>query len=233
MNDAVVLLSGGADSTTLLHLVVKQLHPDSTIHALSMHYGQKHSKELQCARWQAQALAPWVHHEEMDLYYLKRKLAKGSALVRGGADVPDLSALTDAQRKHPPTYVPNRNMMLLSMAVAYAEAQGVRSVYYGAQAQDEYGYWDCTVEFLARMNAVLQLNRATPVTIHAPFVACSKAEVVMMGAKLGVDYAHTWSCYKGTPKPCGTCPTCVERTTAFRTVGLQDPLNPTQEDMTL
>ena len=114
--------------------------------------------------------------------------------------------------------------MLLAMAAAYAEAQGLEDVFYGAQAQDEYGYWDCTATFLERVNAVLGLNRARPVAVRAPFVARTKAEILRTGLELGVDFAHTWTCYRGGETACGTCPTCVERLAAFRALGIADPV---------
>ena len=115
-------------------------------------------------------------------------------------------------------------MMLLSMAAAYAEAAGIADIYYGAQAQDEYGYWDCTPAFLEGLNAVFALNRRTPVKVHAPLVHHSKADNVLMGIDLGVDFGQTWSCYRGGDSACGTCPTCVERLNAFAAAGMEDPL---------
>jgi 7-cyano-7-deazaguanine synthase len=116
--------------------------------------------------------------------------------------------------------------MLLSLAAAYAEANKIADVYYGAQAQDEYGYWDCTTDFLGRINAVLSLNRDTPVRIHAPFVSHDKAANVLLGQELGVDFALTWTCYRGEPgHPCATCPACVERLNAFAKAGIPDPLD--------
>jgi len=138
--------------------------------------------------------------------------------------VPDLASLTQEALTQPPTYVPNRNMMLLSMAAAYAEAHDMTEVFYGAQAQDEYGYWDCTRDFLERINGVLSLNRRRPVTVHAPFVSKSKAETVALGVKLGVDFTQTWSCYRGGEAACGACPTCVERLNAFKANGFADPV---------
>jgi len=221
-NRAVVLLSGGLDSTVLLHHLCAT-EKELEIHGLSFHYGQRHSRELDCATWQARA-AGIARHQIIDLRFLGPLLQSGSALIEGGAPVPDLSDLDAAALSQPPTYVPNRNMMLLSMAAACAEAQGGTAVYYGAQAQDEYGYWDCTYAFLERINEVLQLNRKTPVTIHAPFVHTSKADIVGRGQEIGIDFAQTWSCYRGGDKPCGECPTCVERHNAFAAQGLADPL---------
>jgi 7-cyano-7-deazaguanine synthase len=109
-------------------------------------------------------------------------------------------------------------MVLLALAAAYAEAKGVQDVFYGAQRQDEYGYWDCSGKFVERLNDVLSLNRGKPVRVHAPFARMRKAEVLRLGLELGVDYEHTWTCYRGGAKPCGTCPSCVERDAAFREV---------------
>lgn len=219
---AAVLLSGGLDSTTLLFYVVNTLKR-SPVHTISFDYGQRHNRELRCAAWQA-ARAGVTAHDVVDLGFLGPMLKNASALVEDGADVPDLDELDRDQLDQPPTYVPNRNMMLLSIAAACAEARGVRDVFYGAQAMDEYGYWDCTAAFLDRINAVLSLNRRDSVTIHAPFVNLKKTDVLKIGLELGVDYSQTWSCYRGGKIACGTCPTCVERLSAFREVGVKDPL---------
>ena len=165
---AVVLVSGGIDSTVLLHHVLRDLGRDP-VHALSFNYGQRHAKELECARFQVNAAGAASHHV-VDITFLGELIKNGSSLILGGSPVPDLAELSEKQLEQPPTYVPNRNMLLLSIAAAFAEAQGIREVFYGAQAQDEYGYWDCTTVFLERMNHVLSLNRADPVVVHAPFV---------------------------------------------------------------
>ncbi len=219
---AVVLLSGGLDSSVLLHYVGVRLR-ETPVHALSVLYGQRHAKELECARIQARR-AGVASHEIADLSCLRPLLAPGSALIQGGAAVPDLDALAPEQREQPPTYVPNRNMMLLSVAAAVAEARGLSRVYYGAQAQDEYGYWDCTRPFVEGVNGVLRLNRRNGVEIRTPFLDFSKAAIVRLGLDLGVDLAQTWSCYRGGDTPCGSCPTCVERRKAFEQCGVQ-PVN--------
>jgi 7-cyano-7-deazaguanine synthase len=219
---AVVLLSGGMDSTVLLHHVVRELRR-APVHAISFDYRQRHRKELEAAAWQA-ARGGVAAHQVVDVGYVAELVKGGTTLVSGSAEVPNLADLSPASLDQPPTYVPNRNMILLSLAAAYAEAQGIRDVFYGAQAHDEYGYWDCTREFLARINLVLALNRREAVTIHAPLIGKRKAELVKMGRALGVDFAQTWSCYRGGAKACGTCPTCVERLKAFAEVGARDPL---------
>lgn len=222
MNSAVVLLSGGLDSSVLLHEVRRRLG-HGALHALSFYYGQKHARELEMARAQA-ATTGVVSHRVVDISFFKELTAGGSALTDDAIPVPDLAALSASQLAQPPTYVPNRNMVLLSLAAAYAEAAGVRDVFYGAQKQDRYGYWDCTPDFIERVNDLLALNRVRPVRVQAPFAALSKADVVRLGVELGVDFSRTWSCYRGVPPACGSCPTCVERLAAFREAGLADPL---------
>ena len=124
----------------------------------------------------------------------------------------------------PPTYVPNRNMIFLALAAAYAESLHVNTVVYGAQRHDVYGYWDTTPDFLAQLNQVYALNRKTPVRIEAPFVQYSKADILRIGLELDVDYGQTWSCYAGGDAACGRCPTCAERLKAFEEVGIPDPV---------
>lgn len=227
MNDhstgALVLLSGGLDSSVLLRFVVQSLH-HSPVQTLSYDYGQRHRRELASAAWQAKA-CEIESHREIDISFVGDVLKGATTLVSAGADVPDLGDLSDGELDQPPTYVPNRNMMLLSIAVAYAEAQGIQHVFYGAQAQDEYGYWDCTAEFVERVNSLLSLNRRERVTVHAPFIDKKKSELVTLGVELGVDFSRTWSCYRGGELACGTCPTCVERLNAFATAGHKDPLD--------
>ena len=222
MRKAVILLSGGIDSSTLLHMISAR-EVGVELYALSFQYGQKHSRELRMAAWQAEA-AGVCDHQIMDISFFSDLVGQGSVLTAIGSSVPDLTDLTEKELDQPPTYVPNRNMMLLSLAAAFAESRGVQRVCYGAQAQDQYGYWDCTEAFVERMNTVFSLNRRDPIQVEAPFVGCSKADVVKIGLEIGVDYAHTWTCYRGDAKPCLACPSCVERADAFRGAGIKDPL---------
>jgi len=170
------------------------------------------------ARWQAEAAA--ADFREVDASFFGGLIAGGSALTDSAVDVPDLADLSMEERRQPPTYVPNRNLVLLSLAAAYAEALDAQDVFYGAQAQDQYGYWDCTTEFVKRLNDVLSLNRRRPVRIHAPFAELRKVEVVKIGLALGVDYTHTWSCYRGGKAACGTVQAVPNAATAFREAGL-------------
>lgn len=219
---AVVLVSGGLDSSVLLHHVVKNLKRDP-VHVISYHYAQRHLRELECATFQV-AQAGAAVHRIIDISFLGELLSGGTALVTGGSEVPDLAELDEVARRQPPTYVPNRNMILLSLAVGYAEANGIHEVYYGAQAQDDYGYWDCTYAFIDRINDLLGLNRGKPVQVLAPLTSHSKADNVRLGDSLGVQFSQTWSCYRGGEVACGACPTCVERLKAFEIVGEVDPI---------
>ncbi|MDD5482670.1 MAG: 7-cyano-7-deazaguanine synthase QueC [Kiritimatiellae bacterium] len=220
---AVILLSGGLDSTTLLHYLRKQLECEA-IYALTFNYGQKHfARELSCARWQIRRLSV-REHLVVDISFFKRFIGKSSALTSRFNPIPDYAAIRPRELSQPPTYVPNRNMILLALACAHAEALAITRVYYAAQRQDYYGYWDCSKQFVAGMNKVLRLNHRQAVRIEAPFAGAGKKQVLRTGLALGVDYAHTWSCYRGHKKACGQCPSCVERMAAFKANKVRDPL---------
>jgi 7-cyano-7-deazaguanine synthase len=217
MSDCVAIVSGGMDSVTLLYylVAVKQRQPA----IISFYYGQKHHKEVALAQAHAQHLG--CNHTVCDLTPMS-DLFKTSALVSEQIAVPTMASVQgDSQ---PTTYVPNRNMIFLSLAAAYAESHNASAVFYGAQRHDLYGYWDTTPDFLDRLNHVYSLNRKTPIQIEAPFVHHSKADVLRQGLAIGVDYAQTWSCYEGQDLACGLCPTCAERLAAFAEVGLVDPI---------
>lgn len=220
---AVVLVSGGMDSTTLLHHVIKHLGYDE-IFALSYHYGQKHSKELVMAKWQSEQLSEVKKYSTLDIRLVAGLTMGTSALTDNEIAVPALDSIAECDLDQPLTYVPNRNMIMLSLAAAYAESHGCTQVFYGAQAQDEYGYWDCTATFVKQINNVLNLNRKNPVVIKAPFTSKSKTEELEMGLKMGIDYSQTWTCYRGGEKACGVCPTCIERLKAFKDLNIVDPL---------
>jgi 7-cyano-7-deazaguanine synthase len=218
MVNCVAIVSGGMDSVTLLHHLVKT--EKLTPAVISFVYGQKHAKEIDYARENV-ALLGLEQFRVVDLSPF-RAIFGGSALVSEAVAIPDIEAVRGDPQ--PATYVPNRNMLFLAFAAAYAESLGVSRVFYGAQKMDYYGYWDCTPEFLEGLNQVYALNRKTPVQIEAPFVNYSKADVLRTGLAIGVDYAKTWSCYAGQEKACGRCPTCAERLKAFAEVGMVDPV---------
>jgi len=221
-DSCILLLSGGLDSVTLLHYLVKR-EKYRQVYAISFLYGQKHLKEIRCAEWQMNVLE-MKGHFVVDLSFLSVLLQGSSTLITGGGDVPRLDEIREEDKVQPSTYVPNRNMIFLSIASAWAETLHIQDVYYSAQAHDEYGYWDCTEPFVTNINAVLSLNRKHKIRVNAPFISFSKKEILQIGFSLGVNYSHTWSCYRGEENACGTCPTCIERLKAFEAIGRNDPL---------
>lgn len=223
----VIVMSGGLDSSTLLtHQVISaeesnRIGEPTELVAVTFNYGQRHAdKELSCAMWQCSYYS--VPLEVFDIRTLAAQIMSASALVNRGIAVPKIvDAMGDPQ---PATYVPNRNLLFLEMATAYAESIGAGAVFYGAQKHDMYGYWDTTAEFLVRVNAIHSLNRKSAIYVEAPFIRDSKAKVVEYGLRNGTRYEHTWSCYNGREKACGTCPTCAERIKAFIENDTVDPL---------
>jgi len=211
----VVILSGGMDSSTLLaKLVAVQTAP---IYVLTFDYGQRHSREILAADAVADYLkVPLDFRALIDV----PQIFQGSALVDEDIDIPQ-----DVEgQPQPVTYVPNRNMIFLSLAIGFAESRGAQVVYYRAHLEDSYGYWDCTAEFVAALNATLQLNRGKPVRIEAPFVELKKEELLQIGLDLKFPYELTWTCYEGGEIACGVCPTCDARLKAFAANEATDPL---------
>ena len=227
MKKVVLVLSGGLDSTTLLHYSAKILNLE--IFPISFDYGQKHKIELEMAKKQVEGLKEKfkVHDLKIvDMSFMKELLKGSSALVDDEIEVPKLEeVLGEAQ---PITYVPFRNLIMLSIALSYAEAKGCDAVFYGAQRHDEYaGYWDTTMYFVEKVNEVAKLNREHLIKVVAPFVNLHKWEEIIIGKELGVDYSKTWTCYKGPDEKgcaCGECPTCKDRIKAFAVAGFKDPL---------
>jgi 7-cyano-7-deazaguanine synthase len=216
--ETLAIVSGGMDSVTMLHYLVKKQRLKPAV--LSFTYGQKHVREIECARYQANLLGCEIH-QVVDLSFLAAAFAR-SALVSTNVAVPTIDMVEgDSQ---PATYVPFRNTIFLSIAAAFAETLGLREVCYGAQAHDLYGYWDTTPEYQERINSLFSLDRKSQIQVNAPLVRYSKTEVLLLGLELGVDYSQTCACYEGNQLACGKCPTCAERLQAFRNVGMEDPL---------
>ncbi|VVB70887.1 7-cyano-7-deazaguanine synthase [uncultured archaeon] len=212
---AVLILSGGVDSTTLLYKMQDDGHE---VYALTFNYAQRHKKEIDCARKIAEKLG--IPHRVVDLSNLAALL--GDSALLGGKDVPSCHYTEDAAKQ---TVVPNRNMIMLSIAAGYAEAHEVPAVYYAAHKNDSTIYPDCRAEFVEALKPAIRLATAWhPVELQAPFVDLTKAEIVKMGLELGVPFEMTWSCYQGRDLPCRSCPTCIEREEAFRLNGCMDPL---------
>lgn len=213
---SVVVMSGGLDSTTLLYWVINRGYRP---YALSFDYGQRHVKELECARKTCRRLG--VKHTIVDLRGIRGLLAS-SALTNQDVRVPEEHYSHESQKA---TVVPNRNAIMLNIALGYAVNIGAEKVFYAAHYNDRAIYPDCRWEFVESINVTAKLACDNPrIEVAAPFVHRTKAEIVAIGHELGVPFADTWSCYKGGDKACGVCGTCRERIEAFQLSGLRDPL---------
>lgn len=204
----VVLLSGGMDSVTLLHTAVA-LYGNDVVVAVSFDYGQRHKKELEYARNTADRLG--VKHHVFVVGDLFTQMHSQCSLV-SSTPVPEGHYAEESMKA---TVVPNRNMFMLSIAAAFAMANGYPKVWFGAHAGDHTIYPDCRPEFVDALSKAVELADWNKVTIHAPFVNLSKSEIVAIGDNLQIDWGTTWSCYNGGEEPCGKCGTCVEREEAL------------------
>ena len=214
---AVVIYSGGMDSFTVLH---EAIHTHPEVHALSFNYGQRHSKELEKAHAVCKILR--IPHQVVDLRNIS-SLVQGSSLT-SDIDVPEGHYAEENMKK---TVVPNRNMIMLSLAVGYAVSIGSGHVYCGAHAGDHDIYPDCRLDFFTALNRATLIANYQPVELHVPFIAKDKTLILQRGVQLGLtaqDYAMTWTCYNGREKACGKCGACVERQEAFAAIGWVDPL---------
>ena len=220
----VVLLSGGVDSTTCLALALKDTSPEDVL-AVNMYYGQRHEKEMLSARKIAAYYG--VELMEMDLSIIFSK-SDCSLLKSSKNSIPEetyAEQLKKTNGKPVSTYVPFRNGLMLSAAASIAVSVGAEFVFYGAHADDAAGnaYPDCSPEFARSINDAIYLGTDKQVSVIAPFIHSTKADIVREGLKLGVPYNLTWSCYEGGEKPCGRCATCIDRKKAFEQNGVSDP----------
>jgi 7-cyano-7-deazaguanine synthase len=219
---AVVLLSGGLDSATALAIAKSQ---GFDCYALSFRYGQRHAVELECAAQIAKAQGVAEHRTvTIDLGAFG-----GSALTDRNLDVPHEAGAAD---EIPITYVPARNTVFLSYALAWAEVLGSTDIFIGVNALDYSGYPDCRPEFIAAYEKMANLATKAGVTgnrltIHTPLIALTKAQIIQKGLALGVDYGATSSCYDPAPdgSACGTCDSCHLRLKGFKEAGTKDPRN--------
>lgn len=220
---AVVLLSGGLDSTTVLAIAIER---GFEAFALSFRYGQRHGVELDAAARVAAALGARRHVvADIDL-----RAFGGSALTDDDLAVPHHDSVDAIGGEIPPTYVPARNTIFLSFALAWAETLGASDVFIGVSALDYSGYPDCRPEYIAAYQRMANLATKAGVegsqrlTIHTPLIALTKAETIRRGLDLGVDYALTHSCYDPVAgRACGTCDSCLLRARGFAELGLADP----------
>ncbi|WP_020407368.1 7-cyano-7-deazaguanine synthase QueC [Hahella ganghwensis] len=210
----VTIFSGGMDSFTLLNQLVAE---GKEVYALSFNYGQRHSKELQCAEKVCAQLG--VSHKTVDITSINSLLA-GSSLT----DDIDVAEGHYAEENMKSTVVPNRNMILLSLAIGYAVSLKAEAVYYGAHGGDHAIYPDCRPPFVEKMHEVSLLANYEPVAVKAPYLHMTKIDILREGLALGLNYADTWTCYNGREKACGKCGSCVERLEAFAENGVTDPL---------
>lgn len=217
---AVVLLSGGLDSATAAAMATSQGY---AVYALTVSYGQRHACELEAARRVATAVGAARHVElNVDLS------AFGGSALTDAIDVPKDRPIDASDI--PVTYVPARNTVFLSLALAWAETLGARDIFIGVNALDYSGYPDCRPEFVNAFEHLAELATKAGVEgqrfrVHAPLIQMTKAQIIEAGVALGVDYGLTHSCYDPTPdgRPCGHCDSCVLRARGFAEAGLSDP----------
>lgn len=212
---AVIILSGGLDSTTLLYDVIAHgLEP----YALSINYGQRHKKELVMAAKTCRELD--IPHKIVELQCLN-ELLQGSSLTTPGIATPHGKYDEENMKA---TVVPNRNMIMLSIAAGYAISIKAEKLFYGAHAGDHAIYPDCRPEFIAQLYEAIKLADWHSVSLLAPYSKKSKGEIVVRGIELKVPFENTWTCYEGGEKPCGKCGACQERAEAFEYAIAEDPL---------
>jgi len=210
----VVLLSGGMDSVTALHHALRE---HEVVAGLSFDYGAKHhAMELPMAAWHcAQADIP---HRIASLDFVAREFQ--SDLLCTGGDIPDGHYEEESMKR---TVVPFRNGIMLAIAAGFAESRSAEGIVIAAHAGDHAIYPDCREDFLEPMAHAITEGTYARISLLRPFVAIDKAGIARRGAELGVDFSHTWSCYKGGELHCGSCGTCVERREAFTLAGVPDP----------
>jgi len=220
----VVLLSGGMDSATCLGLAVRESPP---VHALTVVYGQRHMREIRCAR----ALAGHYGIEKHSVLDIPIGPLLDSSLTDRHRPLP--RAGKRGRTAIPSTYVPARNTLLLAAALGYAESHRLARIYLGVNAIDYSGYPDCRPEYLraferlARLATRVGVEEHRSIHLRAPLLRKSKADIVRWGERLGVPWRLTWSCYAGGAEPCGVCDSCRLRALGFREAGVRDPTVPT------
>ncbi len=209
-----VLLSGGMDSVTALHHAARE---HEVVSALSFDYGSKHNaSEIPCAQWHAAQLG--VPHTVIALPFVNDHFA--SDLLQSGGEIPDGHYAEENMKR---TVVPFRNGIMLSIAAGFAESRGAEGLVIAAHSGDHAIYPDCREPFMQAMSDAICLGTYVEIQVLRPFINTDKTGIARLGAELGVDFARTWSCYKGGATHCGTCGTCVERREAFLLAGIGDP----------
>lgn len=212
MKDGIIVLSGGMDSVTMLHEFASEIKV-----AVSFDYGSKHNaKEIPFAALHCQRLG--IQHIVIPLDFMTRYFK--SSLLMGGEDIPE-GNYDDENMKS--TVVPFRNGIMLSVAAGLAESHGLKRLFIANHFGDHAIYPDCRAGFIKAMSEAVSEGTYEHIRIEAPYTDINKTDIAKRGAKLGINYAETWSCYKGGEKHCGKCGTCMERKEAFREARLIDP----------
>lgn len=221
---AVVILSGGLDSTTCMGIAREEGYE---LYPLTFDYGQRHRLELDNARQVAEFYGVADRHKVLTLSFMKE--FGGSALTDEAIDVPKVDGQAQPEETIPVTYVPGRNLMFLSIACSYAEATGSEAVFIGVNALDYSGYPDCRPEFIQKVQETVALGtktgvEGTQIRLATPLIDWTKAEIIRQGVKLGVPYHLTTSCYNGQQEACGECDSCRLRLKGFSELAMQDPI---------
>lgn len=233
MNKRILLsLSGGADSVVLLHMAVDRGY--EYIHTLSFNYGQRHQRELDCIQKQFDAIrstsSVGLYNTVIDASFLKQ-ISPTSSLTNTSISNPNISEMAgDAQ---PVSYVPFRNQLFNTISCAYAESNGISTIWYGAAQVDSLaGYHDGSQEFVDRFNQLIALNREHRITLEAPLLSMSKADIINEGVRLGVNFADTWTCYSNREDGLAdaTTPSSSMRVKGFIDSGWVDPIKYVQQD---
>jgi len=248
VKQAVVLLSGGLDSATVLYYAKSRGY---RCRCLSFDYGQRHNREIRSAagiarsagsRWQLLKIKlPWKGSSLLDknMKICHSEGAKRPKNLKDRFFAPPSAGLRMTSREVPSTYVPGRNIIFLSFALSYAEASGAGAIFIGANAVDYSGYPDCRPEFISVFQEVINIGTkigsgfrvpGSRLKVEAPLIDKSKKEIVKLAKRLKVPLELTWSCYKGGRRPCGACDSCILRAKGFREAGLEDPLYGSQDN---
>lgn len=225
---ALVLSSGGLDSTTCIGIAVDK-YGNENVSSISIFYGQRHDKELECAKKIADYYK--INHYELDLSKIF-EYSNCSLLKQSTEEIPEKSyeeQIKENGEGRVSTYVPFRNGLMLSTATSIADSLYPNEeveIFYGAHADDACGnaYADCSEEFAEAMNKAINIGTYKKISVCRPLINMNKAEVVKIGLGLNVPYNLTWSCYEGKEKQCGKCGTCIDRKKAFKLNGVEDPV---------
>lgn len=224
----VVPVSGGMDSAVLLYEAAQDF---DEVHCLIFDYNQRHSREIECAKWlcgdAAKKHNKAINYKVVDVKFI-RDLAPTSSLTNDAIDTPDIRKI--AGEAQPKSYVPFRNLMFLSIALSHAEAVGASEVWHGATAVDSLaGYWDASNEFMPLLNNLCDLNREHRINVMTPLIASDKADIVRRGIKAGVPFERTYTCYSGEELADATSPSSSLRIQGFIRAGYKDPIKYKQQ----